>query len=55
MKDSMALLERAMEFAVEAKRGQVDRAGVPYILHPLRTQLMRWAECPHEMSEQVAD
>lgn len=31
----MATLERAIEIAVAAHRGQRDRAGRPYILHPL--------------------
>jgi (p)ppGpp synthase/HD superfamily hydrolase len=30
------LLERAIEIAVEAHRGQKDKYGAPYILHPLR-------------------
>jgi (p)ppGpp synthase/HD superfamily hydrolase len=29
-------LEHAISLAVEAHRGQKDRAGAPYILHPLR-------------------
>ena len=32
----MSLLERAILLAVQAHRGQVDRSGAPYILHPLR-------------------
>jgi len=32
-------LERAIEIAVQAHRGQVDKAGLPYILHPLRVML----------------
>jgi len=32
----MATLERAIEIAVEAHKGQKDKAGNPYILHPLR-------------------
>lgn len=32
----MSTLERAIEIAVDAHRGQVDKAGAPYILHPLR-------------------
>ena len=32
----MSLLEKALAIAVEAHRGQKDRAGKPYILHPLR-------------------
>ena len=32
----MLLLERAIEIAVSAHKGQVDKAGKPYILHPLR-------------------
>lgn len=31
----MSLLERAIALALEAHRGQVDRYGRPYILHPL--------------------
>ena len=34
-----ALLERAIAISVEAHRGQVDKAGSPYILHPLRVML----------------
>lgn len=30
------MLEKAIHIAVEAHRGQVDKAGKPYILHPLR-------------------
>ncbi len=33
---SLSLLEKAIALAVEAHRGQKDRAGAPYILHPLR-------------------
>lgn len=32
----MSLLEKAIAIAVEAHRGKNDRAGQPYILHPLR-------------------
>ena len=32
-------LDRAIAIAVEAHAGQVDRAGEPYILHPLRVML----------------
>ncbi|MBF0097811.1 MAG: bifunctional (p)ppGpp synthetase/guanosine-3',5'-bis(diphosphate) 3'-pyrophosphohydrolase [Magnetococcales bacterium] len=32
----MADLERALYLAVVAHQGQVDKVGVPYILHPLR-------------------
>ena len=32
----MATLEDAIALAVTAHRGQVDKAGAPYILHPLR-------------------
>ena len=32
-------LERAIEIAASAHRGQVDKAGHPYILHPLRVML----------------
>jgi (p)ppGpp synthase/HD superfamily hydrolase len=32
----MILLEKAIAIAVDAHRGQVDKTGNPYILHPLR-------------------
>jgi (p)ppGpp synthase/HD superfamily hydrolase len=32
----MSLLEKAIAIAVEAHRGQKDKSGDPYILHPLR-------------------
>lgn len=32
----MATLERAIEIAMQAHLGQVDKAGRPYIAHPLR-------------------
>lgn len=33
------LLERALQLALNAHRGQIDKAGKPYILHPLRLML----------------
>lgn len=35
----MSTLQRAIEIAVEAHRGQTDKAGAPYIMHPLRVML----------------
>lgn len=35
----MATLERAIALAASAHAGQVDKAGKPYILHPLRVML----------------
>lgn len=35
----MSTLERAIEIAVEAHRGHVDKAGDPYVLHPLAVML----------------
>lgn len=42
----MATLERAIEIAASAHAGQVDKAGEPYILHPLRVMLR--VASPHE-------
>jgi len=33
------MLERAIEIAVEAHEGQIDKGGSPYILHPLRVMM----------------
>ncbi|MCP3138958.1 GTP pyrophosphokinase [Pyxidicoccus xibeiensis] len=35
----MPALEEAISLAVEAHRGQRDKAGQPYILHPLRVMM----------------
>ena len=35
----MSTLERAIKIATTAHTGQVDKAGEPYILHPLRVML----------------
>lgn len=35
----MSTLERAIAIAAEAHAGKVDKAGAPYILHPLRVML----------------
>ena len=35
----MATLERAIAIAAEGHAGQFDKAGAPYILHPLRVML----------------
>lgn len=35
----MATLERAIQLAAKAHEGQLDKAGQPYILHPLRVML----------------
>lgn len=36
----MTLLEKAIEIALKAHAGQKDKAGEPYILHPLRVMGM---------------
>lgn len=35
----MSTLEKAIEIAAKAHAGMVDKAGAPYILHPLRVML----------------
>jgi (p)ppGpp synthase/HD superfamily hydrolase len=51
------LLERAIEIAARAHSGQQDKAGAPYILHPLRVMLgvdcgfERMAAILHDVAE----
>jgi guanosine-3',5'-bis(diphosphate) 3'-pyrophosphohydrolase len=35
----MATLERAIQISAQAHAGQIDKAGQPYILHPVRVML----------------
>ena len=42
----MATLDKAIQIAVSAHAGQVDKGGQPYVLHPLR--VMFSVENPHE-------
>jgi (p)ppGpp synthase/HD superfamily hydrolase len=39
VKESVSTLERAIAIAAEAHAGQTDKAGAPYVLHPLRMML----------------
>jgi GTP diphosphokinase / guanosine-3',5'-bis(diphosphate) 3'-diphosphatase len=56
----MSTLERAISLAAEAHAGQVDKAGQPYILHPLRVMLRlsteeeRIAAVLHDVVEDTA-
>jgi (p)ppGpp synthase/HD superfamily hydrolase len=56
----MADIEEAIRIAVEAHRGQRDRGGAPYILHPLRmmvrvqTDAERMAAVLHDVVEDTA-
>src|SRR5688500_7041712 len=40
----MSTLERAIEIAAIAHRGQTDKSGAPYILHPLRIMMRMTSE-----------
>jgi len=40
----MSTLEKAISIAIEAHEGDVDKAGSPYILHPLRVMLQMETE-----------
>jgi (p)ppGpp synthase/HD superfamily hydrolase len=40
----MATLERAVQIAAQAHAGQRDKAGAPYLLHPLRLMLRMESE-----------
>ena len=56
----MATLEDAIALAVQAHRGQMDRYGAPYILHPLRVmhrvegERERMAAVLHDVVEDTA-
>ena len=45
---SMDIIEKSLEIALKAYSGQLDKAGKPYILHPLR--IMSKMDCEYEMS-----
>ena len=51
MADRVASLEDAILLAAQAHRGQRDKAGAPYILHPLRMMLR--LRSPHAMMAAV--
>jgi (p)ppGpp synthase/HD superfamily hydrolase len=57
----MGMLERALEIAAEAHRGQLDKAGEPYLLHPIRVMLRvrsdqeRIAALLHDVVEDSSD
>jgi (p)ppGpp synthase/HD superfamily hydrolase len=40
----MATVEKAVQIAAQAHRGQRDKAGAPYLLHPLRMMLRMESE-----------
>lgn len=56
----MATLERAIEIAAKSHSGQVDKAGQPYVLHPLRlmfavhTPLERMVAVLHDVVEDTS-
>jgi (p)ppGpp synthase/HD superfamily hydrolase len=56
----MSTLERAIEIAAASHAGQQDKAGAPYILHPLRVMLsvtepaQRIAAVLHDVVEDTA-
>jgi len=57
----MSTLERAIAIAAEAHTGQIDKAGMPYILHPIRVMLRvksneeRIAAVLHDVIEDCPD
>lgn len=34
------MIEKALKIAVDAHSGQIDKGGMPYILHPIRVMMM---------------
>ncbi len=56
----MSTIERAIEIAARAHAGQVDKAGAPYVFHPLRIMLsldtpeQRMAAVLHDVVEDTS-
>ncbi|MEW6708844.1 MAG: HD domain-containing protein [Candidatus Riflebacteria bacterium] len=50
----MATLEKAIEIAAQAHAGQIDKAGQPYILHPLKVML-RLVDPQHRIAAVLHD
>jgi (p)ppGpp synthase/HD superfamily hydrolase len=56
----MSTIEKAIEIAARAHAGQVDKAGAPYVFHPLRVMLAmsgqyeRMAAVLHDVVEDTA-
>jgi guanosine-3',5'-bis(diphosphate) 3'-pyrophosphohydrolase len=50
---ALVILEAAIEMALRGHQGQVDKAGEPYILHPLRV-MFRIREWGHRVEVQAA-
>lgn len=58
MRNDDKLLERAMAIAAEAHRGQTDKAGAPYLGHPLRVMEMghtQWEKITGVLHDVVED
>jgi len=51
----MSTLERAIAFAAQAHEGQLDKAGAPYILHPLRVMLAMAPDADHRIAAVLHD
>ncbi len=57
----MSNLQKAISIAVEAHKGQTDKGGSPYILHPLRVMMSLETEeemivgVLHDVVEDCAD
>lgn len=54
VRDFPTMLSDAIAMAVEAHRGQVDKAGAPYILHPLRLMLQQ-RDMPRRIAAMLHD
>lgn len=54
MSDNLTMVEKALHFAVLAHRGQKDKGGLPFILHPVRVLIDLQRKCALQVVQAAA-